>query len=210
MQKMDEEVSLGRLLREARESKGMSVETAANELRISTSIVKMIEADEYDLNAKDAVFMRGYIRSYARLVNLSEDEVGDMFQSLGLVAEVQKIPKREKIKIKQVSFKDKPVRLITNFVIIILIFLLLIWWYSHYVANNSKPVQTPVVVTEQPASSNQTDVNTQPKSEEVKPVEDDSATNVNTQPKSEETKPVENNSLINKVNSWHNPDEIGK
>ncbi|MGD9108144.1 MAG: helix-turn-helix domain-containing protein [Gammaproteobacteria bacterium] len=191
MQNMDEEVSLGRLLREARESKGMSIETVANELHVSTSIIRMIESDEYDLSAKDSVFMRGYIRLYARLVNLSEDEVGDVFRSLGLVAEVRKIPKREAIKIKQVSFKDKPVKLITNFVIIILVILLLIWWYSHFVANNSKAAQSPVVVTEQPASSSQTSVSTP-------------------QPKVQENKPVKNNAVTNEANSWHNPDEISE
>ncbi|MGD9152644.1 MAG: helix-turn-helix domain-containing protein [Gammaproteobacteria bacterium] len=190
MQNMDEEISLGRLLREARESEGMSIETVANELHIPASIIKMIENDEYDLNAKDAVFMRGYIRLYARLVNLSESEVGDIFRSLGVVTEVRKIPKRGKIKIKQVSFEDKPVKLITNFVIIILIILLLVWWYSHYVASNSKAVQSPVVVTEQPASSSQTSVNTQSEAKEVNP--------------------EKNNAVTDEADSWHNPDEVSK
>ena len=187
MQSMDEEISLGRLLCEARESKGLSVEEVANELRISSSIIKKIEADDYDLGAKDAVFMRGYIRLYARLVNLSEDEVGDVFQNLGLVTEVQKTPKREAIKVKQVSFKDKPIKLITNFVIIALIVLLLIWWYSHFVANNNKAVQSPVVVIEQPEQQ----------------LTNSQTNNVNAQPEEKMINPDE-------TGLWHNPDEVNK
>jgi len=161
MQEMDEEVSLGRMLREARESRGMSIEDVADQLHVSSATINMIEQDECDLEATDAAFTRGYIRSYARLVELSEDEIGDLFGELSLVSSRKKPRLKRKIKIKEISSKDKPVRLITNFVIIILIILVLIWWYSHYVANTNNEAQPSVISATSPETTLNTDVQTQ-------------------------------------------------
>jgi cytoskeleton protein RodZ len=202
----------------------MSVEGVANELYISKSIIKLIESDEYDLNAPDAVFMRGYIRSYARLVGLSEDEVGAAFRSLGVVTDVKNVSEHKKIKIREVSLKDKPIRLITNFVIIVLVILVLIWWYSHYIANNK--VQPPVISAEQPVSNLQTDISvnadTQVQANQTNISADANTqvqadqTNISAiQPQATQTKSViqpvaklaENNSVTKKTaNTWVNPD----
>lgn len=156
-----EEESLGQMLRDARESKGMSVEDVADQLHVRPATIKLIELDDYDLEGSDAAFIRGYIRSYARLVELSEDDAGDLFDELGLVSSRRKPQLKRKIKVKEISSKDKPVRLITNFVIIILIILVLIWWYSHYVANTNNEVQPSVISATSPETSLNTDVQTQ-------------------------------------------------
>jgi cytoskeleton protein RodZ len=189
MPEMEEEVSLGQMLRDARESKGMSIEDVADQLHIELAKIKMIEMDEYDLEAPDAVFMRGYIRSYARLVGLSEDQAGDLFQELGVVSSKKKQQESRKIKIKEISSKDRPVRLITNFVIIILIILVLIWWYSHYVANTSNVTQPSAIseISAQPAVS--TDAQTPAN------LSDQSA-------KIQESKPA----VDEPTNAWANPD----
>lgn len=161
MQEMDEAESLGQMLRQARENKGMSVEDVADQLNVDPAKIKLIESDDYDLEVLDAVFMRGYIRSYARLVELAEDDVGDRFDELGLVSSKRKPRQKHKIKIKEISSRDKPVRLITNFVIIVLIILILIWWYSHYVANTSSEAQPSVISAIAPQETPDTNAQTQ-------------------------------------------------
>ncbi|WP_087022824.1 cytoskeleton protein RodZ [Thaumasiovibrio subtropicus] len=63
----------GDILREARERLGMSQEDVANRLRLRTTVIADIENNIFD--TKQATFTRGYIRSFAKCVNLDEDQV---------------------------------------------------------------------------------------------------------------------------------------
>ncbi len=61
--------SLGARLRAGREALGLSPADAATKLRMSVSLIEAIERDDFDrLGA--AVYARGYLTSYARLVGL--------------------------------------------------------------------------------------------------------------------------------------------
>lgn len=58
----------------ARQQLGLSVEQAATELRLSRQHVEALESADFG-KLPSAVFTRGYIRSYARLLNLDADEL---------------------------------------------------------------------------------------------------------------------------------------
>lgn len=61
-------------LRAAREEQGLTVDQVALELRLERQIVLALEAADYaSLGAP--VFVRGYLRSYARLLGLPEDKI---------------------------------------------------------------------------------------------------------------------------------------
>jgi cytoskeleton protein RodZ len=159
MDEIEESVSLGERLREAREAKGISVENVANQLRISPATINTIEADAYDCRGADAVFMRGYIRSYAKLVGLTDEEIGVELQHLSSTAKVKPTDKNTQIKIKQASLKDKHVRFITYFIIALLVILVLVWWYLHYTETN-QPINIPNSTTIQTGTAgNQPAVN---------------------------------------------------
>ncbi|HET9483472.1 MAG TPA: RodZ domain-containing protein [Xanthomonadales bacterium] len=64
-------LSLGARLRNAREARGLGLDDAARALRIPSSRVADIEADRFE-SLGPAVYLRGYLRSYARLVGLPE------------------------------------------------------------------------------------------------------------------------------------------
>lgn len=64
----------GRALAEARKRKSLSVTDVALQLRLSVSQVEALEADAYD-RLPGAVFVRGFVRNYARLVDLDADEL---------------------------------------------------------------------------------------------------------------------------------------
>lgn len=64
--------TLGLLLRKAREARGMSVEDVVHALKFSARQVEAIESDRADL-LPGAVFQRGFIRSYARLLKLDPE-----------------------------------------------------------------------------------------------------------------------------------------
>ncbi len=64
----------GQRLRRARELRGMTQEQAGTELNLSLRFIEAIESDNYDV-LPGAVFARGYMRSYARLLHLDENDV---------------------------------------------------------------------------------------------------------------------------------------
>lgn len=81
--------SLGLRLRAAREALDWSASEVAKELRLPLRVIERLERDDYD-GISDAVFLRGYLASYARLVDVPiaavEKVVGTRAQVAPLVA----------------------------------------------------------------------------------------------------------------------------
>ena len=61
--------SVGNMLREAREQLGMSVNDVANRIKFAPRQIESLEADDY-VRLPEAAFVRGFVRSYARLLEL--------------------------------------------------------------------------------------------------------------------------------------------
>ena len=66
--------SAGPMLRATRKEKGMSIEAVSEELNLSNSVVNAIENDSWE-HLPEATYVRGYIRSYARLLGLDPADV---------------------------------------------------------------------------------------------------------------------------------------
>jgi cytoskeleton protein RodZ len=64
--------SIGQTLREARESQGLSVEEVATRLRLMQRQVDAIESDDF-ASLGQPVFARGFVRNYAKLLELPHD-----------------------------------------------------------------------------------------------------------------------------------------
>ena len=70
----DAELGCGRRLRNAREAAGLSIDDVAARLRMPVRVVASLEAEDWSrLGA--AVYVRGQLRSYSRLLGLSTDSV---------------------------------------------------------------------------------------------------------------------------------------
>lgn len=61
--------SIGGTLREARERLGMSVEEVANQVKFAPRQVQALEADDFS-HLPEIAFVRGFVRSYAKVLNL--------------------------------------------------------------------------------------------------------------------------------------------
>lgn len=70
---------VGAILKKARESQGLSVQEAADALHLRPSIVIAIECNEFS-EVPGTTFLKGYVKSYARLLKLSETEILDHLQ----------------------------------------------------------------------------------------------------------------------------------
>jgi len=66
--------SPGLILRAARDELKFSVDHVAHELHLRSSVVKAMEEEDYEQFNSD-VFLKGYFRSYCRLVNLHEERM---------------------------------------------------------------------------------------------------------------------------------------
>jgi len=86
------------MLLEARSRAGFTQKEVADQLFLTTSFIRYIDEGRFDKLPKPA-FVKGYLRSYARVVNLSGDEVVANF-------EASQLPSRDDVEIKDVT--DEP------------------------------------------------------------------------------------------------------
>lgn len=66
--------SIGARLRAAREQRELTPERVAQQLRLDVEVIAALEGDRADELAAP-IFVQGYLRSYARLLDLPEDEI---------------------------------------------------------------------------------------------------------------------------------------
>lgn len=69
----------GPMLREARERRGMSLNEAADALHLKPELIQALEEERTEV-LPSRTFVRGYLRNYARLVGLDENEVLNAYQ----------------------------------------------------------------------------------------------------------------------------------
>ncbi|HEV8244484.1 MAG TPA: helix-turn-helix domain-containing protein [Polyangiaceae bacterium] len=83
--------TVGQLLRQLREARGMSVEEVSRGTRVPVSSVERIEADRFD-ELPGEVFVRGFLKSYARAVQVTPDEILARYTASRRVAWVTPLP----------------------------------------------------------------------------------------------------------------------
>ena len=116
----------GQRLRQGRESANLSIEEVSARLHLDTRTVRCLEADQYD-QLPAPTFVRGYLRSYARLLNVPAQPVVDAFDRRGLEppALIPDISTSE-----ETRSTDTPMRAATITIIMVLIALVLVAWQS--------------------------------------------------------------------------------
>jgi len=119
----------GERLQAGRIEMDLSVEDVASRMHLSNDIVEAIEANNFnDITAP--IFVKGYLRAYARIVSLDEDE---MIQQYAEFYSDEDPPISSTSSLTpEISTSDKRVKLITYLVIVGLVVLLAIWWWNKY------------------------------------------------------------------------------
>ena len=80
----------GVILRRARETQRLSLEEVAERLNLLPGKVKALEADDYSA-LPGATFVKGYIRSYARLLNIPSEELVQSYELASGCNQPQKV-----------------------------------------------------------------------------------------------------------------------
>ncbi len=83
--------TVGQYLRRQRESKQRSIEEIARSTRVPMSSVERIESDQFD-ELPGEVFVRGFLKSYARSLGISSDDVLARYTASRRVAWVTPLP----------------------------------------------------------------------------------------------------------------------
>jgi len=117
----------GERLQAARIRKGLSIEDVANRMHLSTSILQSIEENNFD-EITAPIFVKGYLRAYARIVALSEDEM--IAQYLEMYSEEDPPISSTSNMTPELSSTDTRIKWMTYFVIIVLGVLLAAWWWN--------------------------------------------------------------------------------
>ncbi len=117
----------GDQLQAARIQQGLSIEDVATRMHLSLGILELIEENNFeDLTAP--IFVKGYLRAYARLVSLDEDEMIQRYvefysnEDPPINSTTQMVP--------EISAQDARIKWTTYLVIIVLIALLSAWWWN--------------------------------------------------------------------------------
>jgi cytoskeleton protein RodZ len=80
-------ISPGAALLKARDAQGMSQEKVAHILHLPLRFVQAMETDDYAKGPQPA-FAKGYLRAYARLVQLSPNDILTAFEALNITAPI--------------------------------------------------------------------------------------------------------------------------
>jgi len=128
----------GRMLAEARECMGLSQQQVADKLNFRKTLVQEIEAEQFDLSLPSA-FNRGYLKNYAKLVNISQDDVLNSYDQLG-VAQRQCAEMQSFSKGTEKQAEHNMLMWITYLIIVSLIIATIVWWYQ-------APSVQPTVIT---------------------------------------------------------------
>ena len=113
--------TVGQYLRELREERKMSVEEVSRATRVPMASVERIETDRFD-ELPGEVFVRGFLKSYARSLGIPSDEVLARYTASRRVAWVTPLP---------ISAPSKPARgrrlgVAVAFVLLLILFTLAI------------------------------------------------------------------------------------
>ncbi len=82
---------VGALLKRRRDQRGMSIEEASRATRIPVSSLERLEEDRFD-DLPGEVFVRGFLRAYAKCLGLHAEEIVAMYSATRRVAYVTPIP----------------------------------------------------------------------------------------------------------------------
>ncbi|MBI3221728.1 MAG: DUF4115 domain-containing protein [Nitrosomonadales bacterium] len=142
--------SVGRRLREARESLGLSVAEVADQTKFAVRQIEALEADDFE-HLPEMTFVRGFVRSYAKLLHLDAEALFALLPRTSmapqpLVSSSVGVP----FPTAQSGQRINLVWLGGALLLAVLIVAFVVWQYTRPVANNEPAkVETPLALPEE-------------------------------------------------------------
>ena len=143
-----EVVGPGLMLSEARKKLSLSIEDVAKKLKFQLRLVQNIEQDIFDQKLP-ATFNRGYLRSYAKLVNVDVNEMLSAYDMLG-VAELQRSEMQSFSNLTEKQAEHSRLMWFSYFIVAVLFGLMVLWWVQEpkQLVEEIVPKIPPVVISQ--------------------------------------------------------------
>lgn len=144
----------GELLKAAREAAGLSVLQVADRLRLRQQLIHELEADKLDGQAS-GTYVRGYLRAYAKLVQIPEAEIMDAYKRTRGSEEPESSTMQSFSRKTSIETQDSRLMMITWIIVLLLIASVAVFVWQQFVDDkngNSQSVTTPAQ-TQQSAST---------------------------------------------------------
>ncbi|OSM97981.1 cytoskeleton protein RodZ [Lonsdalea populi] len=131
-------VTPGERLRQARESLGLSQQLVAERLCLKVSTVREIEEDNTPAGLAPT-FLRGYIRSYAKLVHLPEDELLPMLEKHVVASCASNVSPMQHLALgKSRKKRDGWLMTFTWLILLGVLGLTVAWWWQNHQAQQQE------------------------------------------------------------------------
>jgi len=140
-----EVVGPGQMLKEARIALKLSKKEVAQKLNFTTALIDSIENEEFN-NRLPTTYTRGYLKNYAKLVNVACEDVLASYELLG-VAAVQQAEMQSFSQITKKQAENSRLMWFSYLILAFLIALTVIWWQQEHQQNQnaSDIVNTPQI-----------------------------------------------------------------
>ncbi|KTD47948.1 DNA-binding protein [Legionella quinlivanii] len=139
----------GSQLARIREKKGFSQEYVAGKLHLRVRVIELLEADNYE-QMPEPVFIKGYLRAYAKLLGISPEPFLSTYNSL--FNSERKLEKALWQSRRESNRKEKVVRWITMIVALAAVISVSLWWQKN--KTNQTVISTEKVSEEKPMAVN--------------------------------------------------------
>lgn len=123
------QLGIGQHLKSAREAQHLSTKEAAARLHLSVSVILMMENEDFQ-NAPPLIFLRGYLRAYARLLNIPDPDIQIMLAQFA-VSQPSPISQTPLTIPLNANAHGPYARWTTYVIILVLVVLVGMWWNSH-------------------------------------------------------------------------------
>jgi len=138
------------IFKKTREERGLSLSDVANSLHLTVTMIEQIEAGEFNHRHLAPVFMRGYIRLYAKYLNLPEKAVDEMLSPLIVENPVKVAEESKHVYMKQ-NKKQPGVlnskKILSYLLVVALLMIIASFWHG---SNKSDAIESqPVPLVEQ-------------------------------------------------------------
>lgn len=142
-----EVVGPGQMLSEARKTLSLSQKDVADKLNFKLSLVKDLENEHFDKSLPET-FNRGYLRNFAKLVNINEEDVLASYEMLG-VAEKQGAEMQSFSKLTTKQAENNRIMWITYLIIAIILGSAFVWLYQAQQNTPLTQTDTTTILSEQ-------------------------------------------------------------
>lgn len=125
----------GKVLRVARDARGLTQTDVAKRLHMSMQTIKDIEADDYS-HFSAAIYVKGYLHNYAALLGIDEKPLQEAFETMGFMDQLSTASQVSYVSssIAEADSLNRSGRRIARraswFVFALLVALVVAWWYG--------------------------------------------------------------------------------